>query len=105
VREVRHRQGHGGKEGKVEEVSVGIIFCFGVITFDIFILSGVVESQSLFTFCISFTVHLLYWCTVTCGNSGDTLCIIHFTNPVCVNVKFSSSDVVQEGRKQYMWLK
>jgi len=65
VREVRRRQGHGGKEEKAEEISVGIIFCFVVISFDIFILSGVVESQSLFSFCVSFTVHLLHWCTVT----------------------------------------
>ena len=72
MREVRRRKGHGGKEEKAEEISIGIIFCFVVISFDIFILSGVVESQSLFAFCISFTVHLLHWCTVTCGSSGDT---------------------------------
>jgi hypothetical protein len=52
VRGVRHRQGHGGKEEKVEEVSVGIILCFVVISFDIFILSGMVESQSVFRFII-----------------------------------------------------
>jgi len=26
----------------------------------------------LFAFCISFTVHLLHWYTVTCDSSGDT---------------------------------
>jgi hypothetical protein len=26
VREVRHRQGYGGKEEKAEEISIGIIF-------------------------------------------------------------------------------
>ena len=98
MREVRHRQGQGGKEEKAEEISIGIIFCFVVISFDIFILSGVVESQLMFASLISFTVHVLHCCTVTCGSSGDTLCTVHFTKPVCLNVKFSSSAVVEEGR-------
>jgi len=79
VREVRHTQWHGGKEGKAEKISIWIIL-FVVISCNIFILLPV-----LFTFCqvwyshnhcFHFVFHSLCICctgvTVSCGSTGET---------------------------------
>ena len=80
VREVRHTQRHGGKEGKAEEISIWITFCFVVISCDIVLLLPVLfafgQVWYRYNHCFHFVFHSLCICctgvTVSCGSTGET---------------------------------